>query len=100
MRDPNPLHDVPDNDRYGPAVDTEHTEAGYYMFKPVTLEEEAWNGGWLPGARPTGPDPIDLFTVGMRGEPGWDDNPQANPDGHYHHSAPHLGSEGGAGGDD
>ena len=27
----------------------------------------------------------------MRGEPGWDDNPQAGPDGHYHHSPPHEG---------
>ncbi len=67
-----------------------------YNYHPVTLEEEAGNGGWLPGARPTstppvlqGDDPrlnqskqpIDLLTIGMRGEPGWDDDPQYLEDG-------------------
>lgn len=88
MRDPNPVSGVPDNtrgynhasqDRYGPL--TGKGPAGQYEFKPVTLEEEARAGGWLPGARPTGPDPIDLFTLGMRGEPGYDDDPSPARDG-------------------
>ena len=91
MRDPNPLSGVPDNNRYAEGHNTVRGEAGRYQFKPVTLEEEAYNRGWLPGARPTGPDPIDLMTIGMRGEPGWDDNPQAGLDGHYHHTDPHEG---------
>ncbi len=87
MRNPNPQ---PDSDkleafRYhnvNAALEPESDLAGRdvplspYNSRPVTLEEEAYNGGWLPGARPTGPDPIDLFTIGMRGEPGWDDDPQ------------------------
>lgn len=62
-----------------------------YQYQGVTLEEEARNGGWLPNARPTGPDPIDLFTVGMRGEPGFDDDPTFNGDGRVSHGSPSDG---------
>lgn len=86
MRSPEPLEGVPDSDRYRHTDSdarygavTGKGDAGTYNYRPATLEEEAYNGGWLPGARPTGgPPPNDLFTVGMRGEPGWDDDPQFN----------------------
>jgi hypothetical protein len=87
MRSPDPLEGVPDNgrydtsqDRYGPSRDAARGDAGSYNHRGVTLEEEAYNEGWLPNARPTSaPDapPLQgLFTIGMRGEPGWDDDPQ------------------------
>ena len=88
MRDPDPqpdsdqfenfrYHDVDDGDRYHDMVGRD-VPCAPYNFRAVTLEEEANNGGWLPGARPTGPKPNDLFTTSMRGEPGWDDDPQFN----------------------
>jgi hypothetical protein len=96
MRDPYPVQGVPmderyddaSQDRYADAVDFHKGGSGTYNYRPVTLEEEAWNGGWLPGARPTGgPGLQDLFTTGMRGEPGWDDDPQFN------NGDPHLSHE-------
>jgi hypothetical protein len=81
-----------------------------YNHVAVTIEEEAYNGGWLPNARPTTCDPFvhgttpglersmdprDLVTTSMRGEPGWDDDPQYSPeDGRYHH--PPAKSSGGS----
>lgn len=97
MRAPDPVSGVPEHTRYrnldgryGPS--TGKGDAGSYESKPTTLEEEARGRGWLPGARPTGPDPIDLYTVGMRGEPGYDDDPSPSPDGvGYTHLAPRDG---------
>lgn len=76
MRNPEPLEGVPAVDR--DTDDIGRGPAGHYNSRPVTLEEEAFFGGWLPGARPTGPKPNDLYTTSMRGEPGWDDDPQFN----------------------
>ena len=104
MRDPNPQPEGTDLEgfRYH-GTDGESERYREYMghmapvapynYRPVTLEEEAYNGGWLPGARPTttqptlqgndprltrNMEPNDLITTGMRGEPGWDDDPQFN----------------------
>jgi hypothetical protein len=101
MRDPNPVSGNFDSQRYS-GQETDGTDSrkqdvppGHYNYRGTTLEEEAFNGGWRPGDRPTttapfviGDDPRltrdaepgDLFTVGMRGEPGWDDDPQFNND--------------------
>jgi hypothetical protein len=65
-----------------------------YNYRCVTLEQEIMCGGWLPNNTPTtprGPDPIDLYTLGGRGEPGFDDDPVVGADGHYHHAPPHDG---------
>lgn len=80
-----PLRDLPDNRRYDEQRDTSRGDCGHYAFQGVTLEEEAENGGWLPNAAPTGPRPIDLFTIGMRGEPSYDDDPEFNNDGQIEH---------------
>lgn len=67
--------------RYEDGFDYHRSDCVHYQFKGATLEEEARFGGWLPNDRPTGPDPIDLFTIGMRGEPGYDDDPVPATDG-------------------
>jgi hypothetical protein len=96
VRDADPVSNVPMNerydgsaqDRYADEVDYHKGPAGTYNYRAVTIEEEAINRGWLPGARPTGPDPIDLMTIGMRGEPSFDDDPVAGNDGLLHHETP------------
>lgn len=84
-----PVRDIPPSPRYGHGhgegispryavpVGDSRGPAGSYRHLPATLEEEANAGGWLPGATPTGPmDSLDrLYTIGMRGEPGYDDDP-------------------------
>lgn len=93
-RSADPLSGVPDNGRYGGGhgegispryqvpVGDQRGPAGSYEWKPVTLEEEADARGWIPGAMPTGPyAPMGLYTLGMRGEPGYDDDPSAKPNG-------------------
>lgn len=85
MRPQDPVHGVPDSDRYrgngaGSTADRYapirgRGDAGVYISLACTLEEEADRGGWLPNATPTGPKPRRLFTIGMRGEPGFDDDP-------------------------
>lgn len=89
MRNADPVSGVPDSDRYrgngapdniadpdryGPLRG--RGPAGQYEHRATTLEEEAKLGGWIPAAHPTtaGPEPIRLFTIGMRGEPGFDDD--------------------------
>jgi hypothetical protein len=79
---------VPDNNRYTVGHNLVRGDAGTYNHLAATLEDEANADGWLPGARPTGPPPRNLFTIGMRGEPGYDDDPEPGTDGQYHHSAP------------
>lgn len=59
--------------RDAPVVDTD--------FRAGTLEEEAYNGGWLRKDRPTGPKPINLLTSSMRGEPGMDNDDLQKSDG-------------------
>lgn len=111
MRDPNPVSNVPDADRYrgnGAASTPDRYgelrgrgPAGTFNHVGVTLEEEAEFGGWLPNDRPTTTPPFmqgndarltqsmaprDLFTVGMRGESGYDDDPQFQPDGQVTHN--------------
>jgi hypothetical protein len=51
-------------------------EGGAMNFAPMVLEEEAMAAGWSRVASPTGGKnkPRDTYTVGMRGEPGWDDD--------------------------
>lgn len=78
MRSPEPVEGVPDAGRYSETNILAKGDSGTYNYRPITLEEEVYNGGWFPGARPTGPKPNDLFTLGMRGEPGWNDDPQFN----------------------
>jgi hypothetical protein len=86
MRSPDPIDGVPTGTRYPSGLEEGRYrelrgkgDAGTYNYRPSTLEEEAYFGGWLPGARPTGDGPLnDLMTIGMRGEPGWDDDPQFN----------------------
>jgi hypothetical protein len=93
MRNPDPLSGVPANerfdgasqDRYGDEVDYHKGPAGTFNFMGTTLEEEARNRGWTFGNRPTGPPPRDLMTIGMRGEPGYDDDPVYGPNGEYTH---------------
>lgn len=67
------------NGRYDIDPGSRRGEATAYRSLPFTLEEETYAGGWLPGATPTcGPDapPLQrLMTVGMRGEPAYDDDP-------------------------
>lgn len=97
-RPADPVDGVPESHRWTTSqnryedLPIEHRgPAGTYRYKPVTLEEEAAAGGWLPGARPTGPEPIRLYTTSMRGEPGWDDDPSPAPDGvGYAHTPPHV----------
>jgi hypothetical protein len=86
--DPQPEGDQYEGFRYAGAHDNRYDEflgrdvpVAPYDYRGSTLEEEAYNGGWLQNARPTGPAPEDLMTIGMRGEPDWDDDPQPAPDG-------------------
>jgi len=93
-RDPNPLSGVPYNERYDGAeqgryhdeVDFHRGDGGTFNHVAVTLEDEVKMGGWLPNNRPTGPEPRDLWTTGMRGEPQMDDDPAMTPDGQVSHS--------------
>lgn len=80
MRNPEPVEGDTSNHRYDDDADERQIKDApiSYNYRPVTLEEEAYFGGWQPKDRPTGPPPNDLYTIGMRGEPGWDDDPQFN----------------------
>lgn len=89
MRDPNPVSGVPDSDRYRGdghrktpdryAPQRGRDGAGTYEFHATTLEEEAKFRGWIPAARPSGDAPLQgLYTIGMRGEPGYDDDNNPN----------------------
>jgi hypothetical protein len=69
-------HHPADAMRYaGHSADDVRGDSGVYVTLPTTLEEEALNGGWLASSMPTGPPPRQLFTLGMRGEPDFDDDP-------------------------
>ena len=81
-----PLRNLPDNDRYSETRDLSKGDCGHYCYQAVTLEDEAEAGGWLPNNTPTGPNPIDLYTVGMRGEPGYDDDPKFDSQGQISHN--------------
>lgn len=74
-----PLDGVPPVGRYDEGNLQARGGGGQYRSLPFTLEDEANAGGWLPGATPTcGPSapPLQrLYTLGMRGEPGYDDDP-------------------------
>ena len=96
MREKQPVSGDVSNHRYDDDKDEHqivHGECATYNYRGSTLEEEAYHGGWRPGDIPTttqpyvqGDDPRltrnmevnHLYTVGMRGEPGWDDDPQFN----------------------
>jgi hypothetical protein len=68
-------------DRYDTYAGREGVPNAPFEYRAATLENEADNGGWLPNNRPTGPAPMDLLTIGMRGEPGYDDDADWAPDG-------------------
>lgn len=114
-----PLSGVPDSNRYATSQNRYADEpifhrgpAGTYLHLGVTLEEEAKFDGWLPNERPTmAPDGYGgntasyaerrtdsnglnrLYTTGLRGEPGWDDDPSVDPDGRYDHGSLHANAE-------
>ena len=101
MRSPDPVVGVPNHNRgYDNASqDRYHTligkgDAGCYVTLPCTLEEEARNGGWLPGAHPTGPPPRQLFTLGMRGEPDFDDDPSPTTTNSYRQAGGGVSGDG------
>lgn len=81
-----PVEGVPDDARF-PEGYGRYAEfrgrgpAGSYRTLPATLEEEARAGGWLPNATPTGSEGSlnRLYTIGMRGEPDFDDDPVPSP---------------------
>lgn len=95
-----PVAGVPDDARfpegYGRDADFRgRGPAGTYRTLPATLEEEAAAGGWLPNATPTGsPESLNrLFTIGMRGEPSFDDDPLPEPgEGRYSRSVSDAGT--------
>ena len=70
-----------ENGHIGPLIGRDG--AGTFDSLPTTLEEEASNGGWTNSNRPTGPAPRRLYTLGMRGEPGYDDDPVPDGRGGY-----------------
>lgn len=91
MRAKDPVSGVPNRGRYHSAIGINNRyvdlvgkgDAGSMETKPVTLEDEALANGWTPNNRPTGNDEslIGLYTLGLRGEPGIDDDPTPAPDG-------------------
>lgn len=85
-----PVNGVPDVGRYERGMDGRYGElhgrgdAGTFRTLPATLEEEAQAGGWLPNSTPTGEGNLKrLMTIGMRGEPDFDDDPVPSPRGGY-----------------
>ena len=69
-----PVSGVPDVGRYD--HNPGRGDAGHYRTLPTTLEEEANAGGWLANSTPTGDGELRrLMTIGMRGEPDFDDDP-------------------------
>ena len=70
MRAADPVSGVPEVGRYSETNITERGDAGLFLSRAITLEEEAYLKGWTPGMYPTGPEgkPIGAVTAGMRGE--------------------------------
>lgn len=95
MRAADPVSGMPEPNRYrgtGGRYDDliGKGPAGHYESKPTTIEEEVNAGGWTPGAKPTGDDSTlnRLYTTGMRGEPGYDDDPSPAADGRGYAKTP------------
>lgn len=70
------------------------SSGGVYISLPTTLEDEVNNGGWLHSSVPTGPKPRQLFTLGMRGEPGYDDDPTPDTTNSYQQGGSYTSGDG------